>query len=533
MRQTSRSLLELPPVGEPLMSPMDGWVRRVPQVMLSLLVVATLVLTTLVLAPRTEAQRSNVILGASPNVSRGGSLIQATDRLENVAGRRLGMLRIYLRWDDNVPLDQLSVLRDRGYILHISIRSIRRDGSGVAWSEVANAPAGTPVGDRRNAVVRAIRSLGGNVIFTFHHEPEARASSGLGSNDDFIAAWRRVIGEFRNQGVGNIRFAWTMTSFAFSTDDRRNAALWYPGGDWVDLIGANVINGAQCSELYPGRDASFNNLMSGVLRAGSDLGKPIIIPELGTVERPGQPGGKAQWIADAAATLKTPAYSQVEAVEYFNQPDPVTPQCRFGLETSPEAAQAFRNLARDAFFGGAATQPAPTPAAPTTTQPPAPTTTSPPQPEQSVTPEPPAPAPEQPAAEQPAPEQPSTPQAPASEQPVPEAPPAPEPTPVPAVEPEAAPAPATADEHPSPTPRPRFCGVTKIANNEFIVTWDQQPAAAHYVIERDGFWLTRAASNALSFHDRSAEAARPHWQVHVLTADGTRSHRTACANQNF
>ena len=64
-----------------------------------------------------------------------------------------------------------------------------------------------------------------------------------------------------------------------------------------------------------------------------------MIGEFGVVER--KPGEKAQWLRDAAATLKTD-FTDIKAVVYFD----VKKRYNWRINTSASSASAFRYLAK-------------------------------------------------------------------------------------------------------------------------------------------------------------------------------------------
>ena len=90
--------------------------------------------------------------------------------------------------------------------------------------------------------------IGEPVWFTFNHEPEFAENTANGVASDYLAAWRRVVNEFRARGVGNVEFVWIMTDWSFHVPatDRRYAPKWYPGDDYVDHIAADAYNWSTC-----------------------------------------------------------------------------------------------------------------------------------------------------------------------------------------------------------------------------------------------------------------------------------------------
>jgi hypothetical protein len=176
-----------------------------------------------------------------------------------------------------------------GYTLLLSVKSERVNHSFVQWRDIANAQPGSTL---YNDIVRwatRVKGLGAHVYFTFNHEPEtALNTSGTGA--DFIAAWRKVVTVFREQGVTNADYLWIMTAFSFKAKDRRRAVDWYPGEAYLDYIGADAYNWYTCR---PGTKNPWNSLES-LLNPMRQFGqgkaiKGIVVSEWASTEDPAQP----------------------------------------------------------------------------------------------------------------------------------------------------------------------------------------------------------------------------------------------------
>jgi hypothetical protein len=193
-----------------------------------------------------------VLFGARPEPGTQ----QGTTTLESRIGRRLAAVRVYYNWNSPWPDANLTWFVSNGYSPLLSVKSERTDHTFVQWRDIANAQPGSTL---YNDIVRwatRIKGLGTHVYFTFNHEPEtALNSSGVGS--EFIAAWRKVITVFRQQGVTNADYLWIMTAFSFKAKDRRRAIDWYPDEAYLDYIGADAYNWYTCR---PGTSNPWNTL---------------------------------------------------------------------------------------------------------------------------------------------------------------------------------------------------------------------------------------------------------------------------------
>jgi len=215
----------------------------------------------------------------------------------------------------------------------------------VTWSTVANAQPGSAVYADIARWADTINARPRQVLFTFSHEPESASSGWLGTNTQFIAAFRRVVTVFRNRGVDNVEFTWNMTANAFRVpaSDSRYAPKWYPGDAYVDDVATDPYNWYNCG---PGRGVwmSLQSIASASLTFARSHGKQYLLAEFGSQRDP----RRAQWLRDAYSWLKANR-AYIRGAFYFNTSD-ARPGCYWRLTTTEEIG-AFRTMASDSAFG--------------------------------------------------------------------------------------------------------------------------------------------------------------------------------------
>jgi Glycosyl hydrolase family 26 len=258
-------------------------------------------------------------------------------------------VRVYYNWDSPFPDTDVNWFNANGYTLLLSVKSERRNHTFVQWRDIANAQPGSTL---YNDIVRwasRVKALGNRVYFTFNHEPETSLNSS-GTGADFIAAWRKVVTVFRQQGVANADYLWIMTAFSFKAKDRRRAIDWYPGEAYLDYIGADAYNWYTCR---PGTNNPWNSLEQLVnpmrLFAQGKSIKGILIPEWASTEDPAQPNRKAQWISDARALFKKPGWESFKGILYYNKSSKF-PNCRWFVDSSQASLAAFAGMANDVYY---------------------------------------------------------------------------------------------------------------------------------------------------------------------------------------
>ena len=313
-------------------------------------IVAAAVLAVALLATPVLAEQ-RILFGAHPGGNNDGRLAALTD-LESSIDRQLDFVRVFELWDSPFPsaFHDAVIASDRKMLL--SVRARRMNGSFVPWRQIADAQPGSAIYTQLVSWIERVRAIGEPVWFTFNHEPEFAENTANGVASDYLAAWRRVVNEFRARGVGNVEFVWIMTDWSFHVPatDRRYAPKWYPGDDYVDHIAADAYNWSTCrGDLgTPWRPLEWTIApLRDFGRQHPDKG--LMLAEWASTT---QGGDKAAWITEAAELLKQPGWEQFIAVSYFSRPDPSNPACNFPIYSSPSVTAAFRAMGADPFYGG-------------------------------------------------------------------------------------------------------------------------------------------------------------------------------------
>lgn len=342
-------------------------VRRVRLVMTVLLVAAGLFVAASAIGgvdPAEAQTEDGVLFGAYAQPEGSQTAIQAMQSLESDLGTRLPIVRSFGDWDDNLDNRFNNWAVDGGRRLMISVAPQRNNGSQISWRAIANARPGSTIHNEMIALAQDVKSLDGEVWFSFHHEPEASTRTSFGDSGDFKAAWRAIHDVFRQQGA-DVEWVWTMTSWSFevSTSDRRSAGKWYPGDSYVDMLGADPYNWNQCRNSRE-RWQELERVITPFLEfAKQHPSKELVLPEFASAE--GSSGAKAAWLERAADFLKKPENaSRFAAIIYFHDEHPGASRCNWWLDSSSSSLNAARDIAQDPFFkrNNPNASPTPTPA---------------------------------------------------------------------------------------------------------------------------------------------------------------------------
>jgi hypothetical protein len=268
----------------------------------------------------------------------GESTRTALERVEEQIGRAFDIDHQYYKWNANLPTPhQLWDVR-HGRIPFVNWNARRSDGSVVRWSSIADGSQDAWIRDRADA----FRAFGRPIYLAFHHEPENDLSA-FGTPAEYAAAFRRVVRVFRSRNVDNVAFVWTMMSWTFDEHSGRNPEAYYPGDRYVDVVGSDGYN------WYPGRRsarwASFEDVFEPTNDFARAHDKPVIAVEYGVQEDPSVPGRKAEWFADALATVAD--WPRFKAVIYF---DETTSGFEWVTDSSSSSMSAYAALATDPYM---------------------------------------------------------------------------------------------------------------------------------------------------------------------------------------
>lgn len=312
-----------------------------------------------------SAQRSSanghheLMFGAYVRPEVGQSKQAAVQSIEGQLGRTLGTAREFLLWNEAFPTSYHNWLRDGGRTLIISVKPKLLNGTTVSWSSIANAAPGSTLHNEIVSWVDRLGAFGAPLYFALSHEPEAATNLSLGTDADFVAAWRKVVGIARDRAVTNVKFIWIMTDYAFKLPptERRYADKWYPGDTWVDAAGIDPYNWHTCRPTTPNSWKPLAELIEP-FRLWS-LNHPSIelwLTEFASVEDPANPTRKADWINDARLLFNDPLYGRFVGVTYFHGKHPTGeyPLCNWWMTTSANSLTASIALANDPTFAATA-----------------------------------------------------------------------------------------------------------------------------------------------------------------------------------
>ena len=136
----------------------------------------------------------------------------------------------------------------------------------------------------------------------------------------FVPALRHLVMvcRYMSRVANNIQFIW-------SPAGNKELAAYWPGADYVDMIGVTVL-GYMWDRTSP---LSFEGIFSEKYGRVAGYGKPVVIAEFGVV---GSPAYQDNWLRAAFSAF--PKYPLLRGVVYFNDALPGRPDIDFRVSPS-------------------------------------------------------------------------------------------------------------------------------------------------------------------------------------------------------
>ena len=265
---------------------------------------------------------------------------------------RLAYLSWYHAWGDadrDWPADLVQLAIDRGAIPILTWEPWERDFENAGRIQAAYTLDTIVNGDHDPYIrtwARGARSAGAPIMIRFAHEQstppgETRWYPWQGRPEKYKAAFRHIVTIFDEEGATNVQFLWS----AMWLDQW--AHLYYPGDEYVDLVGTTVLNHGVVPSLTWGTWRTFDELFEKQHEAALQWNKPLMLTEWATAE---QGGDKSAWLRDGLASLET-EYPLVEGVVLFELPeDRQWPAINWSVPSSSKALAGFREAIRDPYF---------------------------------------------------------------------------------------------------------------------------------------------------------------------------------------
>ncbi|MFM2389831.1 MAG: hypothetical protein RLZZ437_1386 [Pseudomonadota bacterium] len=232
---------------------------------------------------------------------------------------------VFLPWEDValgslLDADTYALERNRALLITIEPWTWTRDQRNTAEFLRSGIAQGYYDANMRN-ICAVIGTLQSPVSIRWAHEMETSEGQFIWSEwnpDDYISAYRRMIDICRAEAPD--------ANFIWSPIGLEGSEAYYPGDEYVDLVGLSIFGFQPYEEATLGRSQTFSEVLTERYDRVKGFGKPVVVAEVGY-------SGSAEYVADWENSLRAPRpeMPQLVGVVYFNQAEVYPWPDNFGL----------------------------------------------------------------------------------------------------------------------------------------------------------------------------------------------------------
>ncbi|KXF75665.1 hypothetical protein ATN84_16890 [Paramesorhizobium deserti] len=239
------------------------------------------------------------------------------DRFQDSNRPRIEHVFIYWQAIDQAMLaKKMRLAREKGRILMVTVEPYTkaanwRDGGDRLFADIEQGAFDPQIA----AVCGATGDFPGDLWIRWGHEMEDPTGRYPWARHDargYIAAYRKFVDACRKM-TPRARFIW-------SPKGERGLAAYYPGNDYVDMVGVSLWGLEKWDLDQYGRRQGFAETFSEKYRRVERFGKPIVIAELGAA------GGKAyrqKWFSEISGlSAGRNPFPLLAGIVYFNDKEP-------------------------------------------------------------------------------------------------------------------------------------------------------------------------------------------------------------------
>jgi hypothetical protein len=277
--------------------------------------VIAIILTLLAVSSCSKPERPVRIFGLASQGPNSG--VDEAERTSHALGRKLDVVNIFIAWEWKrpLPIQTLQHIHELGALPAITWEPWHpADGADQPRYALERIAAGDFDGYIKQWATAAA-SFGQPMQIRFAHEMNGTWypwSVGLNGNSsrDYQNAYRHVHDMFVEAGATNVQWVWSIDSASKRPAGLKNADDFYPGDQYVDVVGVDGYNGGPTGATWD----SPEELFAGAIGAATSVApkKPVWIYETGSGDKLGD---KAQWITDLFAYLER---TRVTGLLWFN-----------------------------------------------------------------------------------------------------------------------------------------------------------------------------------------------------------------------
>jgi|LSQX01.1.fsa_nt_gb hypothetical protein len=266
------------------------------------------------------------------------------NEIQHAIDYRFPLLLKYQMLDNPFPLQALQKAYEDNRYVELTLQTFWLKLSDTRNEKVVYEILGGKYDLYFQNYAQQLKSFGHPVLFRLNNEMNGdwcKYSSYYTSKDPeiFTAMWRHVYNIFAAEGVDNVIWVWNPHDVSFPNYKLNHALTYYPGDQYVDLIG---LTGYNTGNYYAGETwREFEQIYDPLYQSYSEyFSHPFIITEFGSNS---VGGDKSAWVKNMFAHIYK--YPQIKAAIWWNGIDwdqDMQPARIYRMDESPSVLKAFR-----------------------------------------------------------------------------------------------------------------------------------------------------------------------------------------------
>jgi len=255
--------------------------------------------------------------------------------LENISGVNFSTISIYKQFgnefNDKFVQEDLKFIKESGKTLLLAwepwdpARGTQQERDYLA--EIINGSLDSYV----TTFANEIKTYGAPVVIRFGHEMNGNWYPWGGRPAEYTDAYRRIVNIFRELGVYNAKFMWSINADSVPYEPINSLAKYYPGDGYVDYVGIDGFN------FGAGEWRSFRDIFApAYIYLTQTYKKPIIISETASSEIG---GSKENWISDMFTTLQN-EFTNIQEVIWFS----ILKESDWRIDSTDSSIDSFNKL---------------------------------------------------------------------------------------------------------------------------------------------------------------------------------------------
>jgi len=245
-------------------------------------------------------------------------------------------------------LDQrLSQAWAKGKVLELTLQTDWNSGGNVVY-DILNGDYDLFLKN----YAETIKNFGHPVLFRLCNEMNGDwcPYSGYNTSRDpeiYRELYQYVYGFFKEAEADNVIWIWNPNSVSFPNFKWNDASLYYPGDEYVDVIGLTAYNTGTYYATQGEKWRTFEDLYDGMVQQYSKrFGQPFMITEFASA---GMGGDKPQWIREMFRKIET--YDKIKVAVWWDGCDYDNGKIarNYTIDENQQVFETFRNFFRSAW----------------------------------------------------------------------------------------------------------------------------------------------------------------------------------------